>query len=177
MQRSDSELVEAACAGNIDSFRELYERYYSMTVGIAYSRLSDHHLAEDAAQEAFATACRRLSSLRNAEKFPEWLATICRRTASRLARSLTKGNPIIGEPISPVKVDNIESELVHEALAQLSKTEREVIYLHYFSGLSHEDVARALGISPQAVHGRMQRARRKLAVKIPKSEGKGVINE
>jgi hypothetical protein len=32
--------VEAACTGDIDSFRELYKRHYSMAVGIARSRLS-----------------------------------------------------------------------------------------------------------------------------------------
>ncbi len=38
------------------SFGRLYERHYRMAVGLAYSRLSDPHLAEDAAQEAFAVA-------------------------------------------------------------------------------------------------------------------------
>jgi RNA polymerase sigma factor (sigma-70 family) len=38
-----------------------------------------------------------------------------------------------------------------------------VILLHYFSGLSHQAIAEILGISPQAVHGRLLRARRKLA--------------
>jgi hypothetical protein len=65
LQRSDAELVTTACGGDIDSFRELYERYHAMAVGIARGRLSDLHLAEDAAQEAFAVACRRLHSLRD----------------------------------------------------------------------------------------------------------------
>jgi len=170
VQCSDAKLVEAACAGDINSFRELYERHYSMAVGIARSRLADQHLAEDAVQETFATACRRLSSLRNTERFPEWLGTICRRTATKMARSQTNGSPIMQEPISPVNDDHCGSEQVHEALAQLSRSEREIIHLHYFSGLSHDEVAQALGISPQAVHGRMQRARRKLAIRIAKSE-------
>ena len=66
-----------------------------MAVGIARSRLSDRHLAEDAAQEAFAIAYRTLSTLRDHDRFPEWLGTICRRTASRLA----KGQPT-HEPLS-----------------------------------------------------------------------------
>jgi RNA polymerase sigma-70 factor, ECF subfamily len=170
LQSSDAELVEAACAGDIVSFRSLYERYYGMAVGIARSRLADRHLAEDAAQEAFATVCRRLCSLRDSERFPEWLGTICRRTASRMARSQTNGAPIKSEPISPVSDDDSRREQVNKALEQLSKSEREIIHLHYFSGLSHEEIARVLGISPQAVHGRMQRARRKLAIQICKSE-------
>jgi len=170
LQSSDAELVEAACAGDIDSFRRLYERYYGMAVGIARSRLADEHLAEDAAQEAFATACRRLCSLRDTQRFPEWLGTICRRTASRMARSQMNGAPIKSEPISPLNDDDCRREQVHEALNQLSRPEREIIHLHYFSGLSYDEVARVLGISPQAVHGRMQRARRNLAIRISKSE-------
>jgi RNA polymerase sigma-70 factor (ECF subfamily) len=170
LQRSDAELVEAACAGDIDSFRKLYERYYGMAVGIARSRLADQHLAEDAAQEAFATVCRRLCSLRDTQRFPEWLGTICRRTASRMARTQTNGAPIKSEPISPVNGDECRREQVHEALNHLSRSEREIIHLHYFSGLSYDEVAGVLGISAQAVHGRMQRARRKLAIQISKSE-------
>ena len=40
---------------------------------------------------------------------------------------------------------------------------REVILLHYFSGLSYEEIAAALKTLPQAVHGRLIRARRKMA--------------
>jgi RNA polymerase sigma-70 factor, ECF subfamily len=163
VQCSDAELVRAACAGDIDSFRELYERHYSMAVGIARSRLSDRHLAEDAAQEAFAMACRRLHSLRDASRFPEWLGTICRRIASRMARSQTNAEPIEHEPVSPVDNDRGAVEQVHQALGRLSKSAREIIHLHYFSGLSYDEIARFLGISSQAVHGRMQRARRVLA--------------
>jgi RNA polymerase sigma-70 factor, ECF subfamily len=170
LQCSDAELVEAARAGDIDSFRKLYESYYGLAVGIAHSRLADQHLAEDAAQEAFAIACRRLYSLQNPQRFPEWLGTICRRTASRMARSRTNGALVKSEPISPANDDDCRREQLYEALNHLSRSEREIIHLHYFSGLSHNDIARVLGISPQAVHGRMQRARRKLAIQISKSE-------
>lgn len=54
------ELVEAAVGGDIGSFGELCERYYAAMVAVAYSVLSDHQLAEDAAQESFARALVRL---------------------------------------------------------------------------------------------------------------------
>ena len=164
LQYSDSDLVKAACAGNIDSFRALYERYYEMAVGIARSRLSDRHLAEDAAQEAFAIACRRLASLRDTTRFAQWLGTICRRTARKMARFETNGSAGAQEPVS-VSSDEDRTTVtrVHQAMAQLSTSAREVIQLHYFSGLSYDEIARVLGISRQAVHGRMQRARRMLA--------------
>jgi RNA polymerase sigma-70 factor (ECF subfamily) len=166
LESSDAELVKAACGGDVDSFRRLYERHYRLAVAVARSRLTDRHLAEDAAQEAFATACQKLPRLRDANRFPEWLGTICRRTASRMARSQTNGKPIEREPAAPEVCDDTATSRVHEALARLPMGAREVLALHYFGGMSYEEIGRALNISPQAVHGRLQRARRALASRL-----------
>ena len=167
MDNSDAELVASASGGDLDSFRQLYERYHGMAVGIARSRLGDRHLAEDAAQEAFAVACRGLYSLRDGTRFPAWLAKICRRTATRMARSQPNGQSLRHEPADqPADDANAKSARVQQALAQLSPGAREVIQLHYFSGLSYEEIARVVKTTPQAVHGRLQRARRDLAGKL-----------
>jgi RNA polymerase sigma-70 factor (ECF subfamily) len=164
-QQNDAELVEAACQGNLASFGELYRRHYRMAVGLACSHLADRHLAEDAAQEAFATACRRLSTLRDGRRFAEWLGTICRRTARRMARSRRNDAPFNHESVSTSQNNEAAATdiRVRQALERLSAAEREIVLLHYFSGLTHEEIGRMLGRSTQAVHGRLQRARRHLA--------------
>ena len=168
MERTDAELVEAACSGDIASFRELYERHYAMAVGIARSCLLDLHLAEDAAQEAFATACRGLASLKDGRRFGQWLGTICRRTASRMARSQTNHARLDDVPLmtSPANGDGRAAAQVRQAVDRLPTSGREVILLHYFSGLSYEQISQTLGITPQSVHGRLQRARRALAEEL-----------
>ena len=65
MHPTDAKLVAAACPGGVASFAQLYERHYRLPVGIARSRLADGHLAEDAANEAFAVAYRTLASLKD----------------------------------------------------------------------------------------------------------------
>ena len=172
MQRDDAELVDASCRGDVTAFRELFERHYRMAVGITFSRLSDRHLAEDAAQEAFATACRRMALLKNRQRFREWLGTICRRTADRIARSRRNEKPIVDEPLaSPPSHDRDELVArVHQALRRLSATSREVVVLHYFSELSHGEIATLLDITPDSVHGRLQRARRQLASDLSVNE-------
>jgi RNA polymerase sigma-70 factor (ECF subfamily) len=138
-----------------------------MAVGIARSRLGDRHLAEDAAQEAFAAACRGLHSLRDGTRFPNWLAKICRRTAIRMARSQPNGQLLRHEPAEQSADDaSAKSARVQRALARLKPAAREVIQLHYFSGLSYEEIARALKATPQAIHGRLQRARRSLVSEL-----------
>jgi RNA polymerase sigma-70 factor (ECF subfamily) len=172
VERSDAELVEAACSGDIASFRDLYERHYAMAVAIAQSRLSDPHLAEDAAQEAIATACQRLASLKNRERFSQWLGTICRRAASRIARSRTNHTPIedVSIEVAQANGDGQAAIQVRRAIDRLPTTGREVIWLHYFSGLSYQQISQTLGITPQSVHGRLQRARRALAEALAKQD-------
>lgn len=77
----DGTLVRRALRAEPESFGELCRRYYHSLIAIADSVLLDHHLAEDAAQEALAEACRELASLKNPERFGPWLASICRNVA------------------------------------------------------------------------------------------------
>jgi RNA polymerase sigma-70 factor (ECF subfamily) len=162
---SDTTLVEAAQQGDVASFGQLYQRHYRMAVGIARSRVTDIHLAEDIAQEAFATACRTLSTLRDGSRFPQWLGTICRRTASQIANSRPRLEPLASDHEQPDTTDS--GSLQHEtaeALQMLDETAREIVLLHYFGGLTHLEIATVFCLTPQAVHGRLQRARARLAV-------------
>ncbi|MHC4099173.1 MAG: RNA polymerase sigma factor, partial [Planctomycetota bacterium] len=81
LQKPDSTLVERACDGDTDSFTELCRRYYPAMVAVAHSIIGDRHLAEDAAQQAFAKAVCKLPQLKNKTKFAAWLAVICRNVA------------------------------------------------------------------------------------------------
>ena len=135
-----------------------------MAVGIARSRLIDLHLAEDAAQEALATASRTLLTLKDGTRFSHWLGTICRRAASRLAARQPKLE-LLSE--NHEQVDQTSRAMVQQdvqdAVSLLDDTAREIVLLHYFSGLSHNEIAGVVDLTPQAVHGRLQRARTKLA--------------
>ena len=135
-----------------------------MAVGIARGRLIDIHLAEDAAQEAFAVACRTLSTLENGQRFPQWLGTICRRTASRLAKGKRDHLPLVDDQSTESDTSSLRlREQIHEALDQLDETSREIVLLHYFSRMTYDEIASAMGLSTQAIHGRLQRARAKRA--------------
>jgi RNA polymerase sigma-70 factor, ECF subfamily len=164
LNQSDKELVGEALTGSIAAFATLYERYYGLAVGLARCSLRDVHLAEDAAQETFAVACKNLSKLRDPDKFSQWLGTICRHTALQLAQrrlnveaNVEQSQAAANHPSSDDRID------IDGALLQLDELSREVIVLYYFSALSHSEIATALGLSSAAVHGRLQRARRKLA--------------
>jgi len=160
----DSTLVERAIGGDGDSFTELCRRYYGPAVAIGHSILGDRHLAEDAAQQAFAKAALNLPRLRQADQFGRWVAAICRNEARDLVRSRREVPVDPGATPEEVTRDSDEcGRAVREALRQLAPEAREAIYLRFYDGLSYERISAVLGISEQAINGRLRRAKRKLA--------------
>jgi RNA polymerase sigma-70 factor, ECF subfamily len=165
--RTEAELVEGARNGNVDDFGELYCRYYVAAVGMAYSVAADRHLAEDAAQEAFVVASRELPRLRRPDRFGPWICTIAKRLAGRMARSRRERGVLPDTAAPPaLNLGQHPSDPVRQAVSDLPDRAREVVVLHYFAGLSHKEVAASLGLSLEAVHGRLVRARRMLADRL-----------
>ena len=162
-QESELALVEAAIDGDTDSFTELCRRYYPAMVAIAHSVLSDRHFAEDAAQEAFAKAFCRLSRLRKKEKFACWLATVCRNVSRDMVRAKDRlSNPEdLTKVVTPSKdEDNELTKVLRAAVANLSETLKEVIFLRYYDGMAYDQISEVLGISKTAVDGRLRRAKK-----------------
>jgi RNA polymerase sigma-70 factor (ECF subfamily) len=163
-QKPDTVLVKAAINGDANGFTELCRRYYPAMVAIAHSVLSDRHLAEDAAQQAFAKAALKLPQLKKESRFAGWLAVICRNVAKDMARR--KENLRTTDDLSMVAAksrDDDKSRAVREAMSKLSASARELIFLRYYDGMSYEQISSVLGISEQAINGRLRRARKKMA--------------
>ena len=162
--KSQEGLIEAAQNGHLDSFAALYRQHYNSMAALAYSVLADRHLAEDAAQQTFAIACRDLHKLKSKEKFAAWLAGICRNVARQMQRSKDRfaASGTAAGPVSQDRNGDL-AETVRRAVWKLRAVEREPLILRYYNGLSYEQISAVLRISPQAVHGRLVRAKRKVA--------------
>jgi len=162
---SETQLVEAAQNGHLESFGTLYERYHGPMVALAYSMLADRDLAEDAAQEAFAIACRHIGDLRSKERFAAWLAGICRNASRQMLRARKRRGVAPEKEAALVRRDYTEErrEAIRRAVWGLRKSERELIVMRYFDGFSQAQISQVLDISSQAVNGRLVRAKRKLA--------------
>ena len=171
--REDNEraAVEAACKGDSEALAGLYERYYATMVWVAYSVLLDRSLAEDAAQQAFATACTKMRSLRQLDRFGPWLATICRNAAQDMARARRRDAALqktaVAEELAQFASDGFD-RAVKEAVDGLPPMYREVVVLHYYSEMSYRQIESVLGISGDRVKGRLARARRQIQVHLEK---------
>jgi RNA polymerase sigma-70 factor (ECF subfamily) len=136
-QKPDTVLVKAAVNGDAESFDELAQRYYPAMVAIAHSILGDRHLAEDAAQQAFAKAALKLPQLKKENRFAHWLAVICRNAARDMARRAENLN--VAEDLSSIAARSDrddKTDAVRQALERLSAPAREVIFLRFYDGMS-----------------------------------------
>ena len=163
----DQTLVRRALEADPESFGELCRRYYHSLVAVADSVLLDHHLAEDAAQETLAAACRQLPKLRRPERFGPWIVAICRNVAKDMLREQQRQRKPVeasqGHDCRREQDDDQRARLT-EALHKLPQHLREVVFLRFYNEMSYRQMAKALGASEQVIDGRIRRAKKKMAV-------------
>jgi len=161
----DDILVQRALHADPQSFGELCSRHYPSLVAVAEAVLADRHLAEDAAQETLAEACRQLARLRKPERFGPWVAAICRNVARDMLRERRQQNgPAENRPaLWPDGSQDERRAILEQALQQLPCHLREVILLRFYNQMSYEQMAKVLGASEQTIDGRLRRAKKRIA--------------
>ena len=85
---TDAELVARARTGDHAAFGDLVDRHRTAVYRAALTALRSHAEAEDAAQDAFVLAWRRLGSFRGDASFKTWLLTIAWHQAINRRRGL-----------------------------------------------------------------------------------------
>ena len=149
-------------------------RYQLPLLRLCYAYLHDDELAKDAVQETFIKAYKNLDGFREASSEKTWLNRIAINTCKDLHRSgwfrhmdRSVTPEMLPETETPAKAE--EADLTAEIM-NLPARLREAALLCWFQGLTYNEAADALGISPQAVAGRLNRARRKLRFAMEGSE-------
>ena len=179
--RTESELIAAVLAGEIQLYHELIRPYERSVYVMALSYMKNEADAEDVSQEAFIRAFRKLESFRAESKFSTWLISITINEArTRLRRqALVRMEPLDQLPdkdksISPallrdwreIPLEAVEREevrnLIQLAVEQLPDIYREVFLLRDVEELTINETAEALNISIPSVKVRLHRARMRL---------------
>ena len=129
---------------------------------MCYLHLKDVHLAEDAAQEAFLKAYRRMDSFRGDCAEKTWLTgiavNVCRdflRTA--WLRRVDRRVDITQLPECAQAEEYPDTTVLTEVMALPAKL-REVILLRYYQGMTIQETADALHLSVSAVKQRQKNA-------------------
>ena len=150
---TDGELIQRVAARDAGAFELLYRRYARPVFGLALRRLGDRMRAEDAVQETFAALWRSAATYRP-ERGPgaPWLYAVARNAIVDRVRHRSDAPAEVPETASlelgPAEraEASFVSWRVHRALEGLPQSERDVIELAYWGGLSQSEVAQFLGI-------------------------------
>ena len=136
--------------------------------------LHDEEQAKDAVQETFIKAYRNMDSFRADASEKTWLTRIAINTCKNVYRSgwfrhvdRTVTVDMMAE--KPAPADQEDWELT-EAIMNLPRKLKEAALLCWLQGMTYEETARTLGISRQAVAGRLNRARKKLRFALEGSD-------
>lgn len=162
--RTDSELVRAVLAGDVEVFARLVDRHHERCLRVATNILADGDDAEDAVQEAFVRAYRHLGGYRERDKFGAWMLRIvvnqCRSRATR-ERRYTRFDTELHEVATGEDRERSAAErrgeLMH-ALAQLGHAQREAVVLRFAEDLTYEEISTLTGVGISALKMRVQRA-------------------
>jgi RNA polymerase sigma-70 factor (ECF subfamily) len=167
---TDGELIQRVAGRDAGAFELLYRRYARPVFGLALRRLGDRMRAEDAVQETFAALWRSARTYRP-ERGPgaPWLYAVARNAIVDRARNRTDAPAEIPDAASlePGPAERAEASFVswriHRALEGLPQSERDVIELAYWGGLSQSEVADFLGIPLGTVKTRTRSGLARLA--------------
>src|SRR5581483_10719069 len=168
IEPTDEDLL--ARVGDGDAFGDLYTRYARAVLGLAMRRLGDRGRAEDAAQEAFASVWRAARTYRR-DRGPvaPWLYAVARNAIADRGRARieTPAEPVDTASDAPGPPEHAEQSWlawrVHRALETLPETEREVLELAYWRGLSQSEISDRLRIPLGTVKTRTRSGLRRLA--------------
>lgn len=163
--------IEEARRGSAEAQESLVRHFTGMALAVAYDKLQDSHLAEDAVQEAFTEAFANLHKLQDPRRFPGWFKVIVERQCYRdLRRKQLQTFPLHEIELPMGDQRSLESvvekrELIgqlHATIADLPSGMRIAVQLYYFQGYNLREISQYLDISLPALKKRLFDARRKL---------------
>lgn len=156
------EPVESVVASDeaTEAFRLMTARHLDKAYRLACAILGDAGEAEDATQDAFASAWRNRGTLRDTDKLEAWLGRIlvnaCRDRLRRRSRSRVQSLDLSSLPFVADGSDAASSrDELSRALARLDPDHRIVVILRFWADLTVEEIARRVGVAEGTVKSRL----------------------
>lgn len=178
MEYNDAKLIQRTLDGDQAAFTSLVEKYQKGIHALAWRKIGDFHIAQEITQDAFLRAYERLRTLKDRNSFPGWvyviashLCTEWHRKKKRPTQSLENTNIAEIEQVSYSQytaekrdAEKAEAyrEVVQKLLQRLPESERTVMVLHYLGEMTCETISKMLGVSPNTIKSRLNRARNRL---------------
>jgi RNA polymerase sigma-70 factor (ECF subfamily) len=177
---ADEDLMPLLERKDPSAFEIVYDRHGGAAYSLAYRIVGDRGVAEDVTQEAFLSVWRsgaRFDRTRGSVR--TWLLGVVRNRAIDVLRREAGRAPAVSLELETVpeqesRFERTDAEaLRHETarevrgvLRELPEDQVRVVQLAYFGGLTHAEIAEALGMPLGTVKGRMRLAMDKMRAKL-----------
>lgn len=160
-------LAAACCSGDQQAQRRLWERYKNAMFGVCLRFAATRHDAEDLLQEGFIQVFRSICRYRGEGSLEGWIRRVMVGTALKhLPIQQGFADPtdpdalhsLLSEPAQAGE-DDLEPGRLVRLLQSLPPGFRAVLNLYVIEECSHEEIARALGISVGTSKSQLSRAK------------------
>jgi RNA polymerase sigma-70 factor (ECF subfamily) len=172
----DGELVDRMRAGDEAAFEAFFDMYYPRLYRFALSRVGRPDAAEDIAQSAIVTSIRKIATWRGEAALFTWLCTLGRHEISAYCRRHNFEEVNVADDIPEIRMklerlsapgagplETLEQQerfhFVQLTLDYLPSRYGDLLDWKYIQGLSMQQIAERLNITPKAVEGMLTRAR------------------
>jgi len=164
---SEKNLLEQIAEGNHDAFKQLVDRHRDNVFSHAMAYLKDYSKAEDLTQEVFLIIWDNRQSLKKVENPGGYLFVL---TRNRIVAEFRKKVKLFmlddleqthtdAGLLPNQRMENKEtSALIRSAMNEMTQQQRKVFELGKLEGLTYEEIARQLNISPNTVKVHMVQA-------------------
>lgn len=157
---------------HLEAIRKL-EEIYDLFFGYLYTQgfifCGDKSLTKDSIQELFLELCEKPHIIGNIENPQAYLLTSLKRKILKTKKKNKQSNPQISVLDQPKELsyeelliksqDDKDLQLnIQKALASLSPTQRKVLKLRFYEGLSYEEIANMTNTSKRTVYNQIHEA-------------------
>jgi RNA polymerase sigma-70 factor (ECF subfamily) len=161
----EKELLQQIAAGDEKAFCRVFSEHWQNIYGVAFMLTKSAVLAEDMVQEIFLKIWIKRAHLPEVENFRNFLFVVARNHIFSELRKQSNEVSFTEQLIDyftetrkdPEKalVHKQASEMISKAIEQLSPQQRVVYELSRDKGLTRDQIARQMGISPNTVRNHM----------------------
>jgi RNA polymerase sigma-70 factor (family 1) len=157
----DKELLSRIIRGDEGAFAQLFHRHRNKIYTVAYKLTQSQILAEEVVQDTFLKIWIKRSTLTEIQNLESYLFITARNRTYDVLQQLARHRVVSGNVEEVTSADSVSSDshtiqkeyaaILQEAVEKLPAQQKKVYLLSKEEGLRREEIAAALGISPETV--------------------------
>lgn len=172
----EQRLIKRLQEGDITAAKEFYTRYADSLTGVCLRYIADREDVKDVVQNALVHIFTHIADFeyRKEGSLLVWTKKVVVNESLKYLRSrrqheeLQENYEAVDETDDTLSVSDIPPDMIRQLLNRLPTGYRTVLNLFVFEGMSHQEIARLLGIKKTSSASQLSRAKKLLAEIIKK---------